>query len=133
MLGSFILIVLGDPGVDELGPVGNNRLDQTLLSQLKESTPGERTTDLETLGDDGGCDKFIGGNLLVELVISGLIEKDKIVQLVPGLALGPLLLLGLTTAPFFLLGSLGRGLSRGLGVLLGPHTLLSCRSESSNN
>ncbi len=45
-----------------------------------------------------------------------LVEEDQVVELVPGLSLGPLLLLGLAAAaPLLLL----RGLRGGLGVLLG--------------
>ena len=52
-------------------------------------------------------------HLLHEFVVGGLVEEDEVVELVPRLALRPLLLLGLAAAPAFLLlrrlrrGSLG--------------------------
>ena len=58
---------------------------------------------------------------LQQFVIGGLVEENKVVQLVTNFSLGPLLLLGLATTTSFLLlgrGGLRRGLRR-LGVLLG--------------
>merc|ERR1719167_785377 len=76
-------------------------------------------------------DQLVCGDLLVEFVIGILVKQHQIVQLVPGLSLGPLLLLGLSTAsPFFLLGVLCGGFRVLLGILFGSH--VSCRSESSN-
>ena len=57
-------------------------------------------------------------HLLHELVVGGLIEEDEVVELVPRLALGPLLLLGLAAArALLLLRRLRRGGLRTLGVL----------------
>ena len=56
-------------------------------------------------------------HLLHELVVGGLVEEDEVVELVPRLALGPLLLLGLAAAPLLLLRRLRRGGLRSLRVL----------------
>ena len=40
------------------------------------------------------CDEVVGGDLLVQLVVGALVTPHQVVQLVPGLSLGPLLLLG---------------------------------------
>ena len=67
-------------------------------------------------------DEFVGGDLLVELVVGVLVKQDQVVQLVPGLSLGPLLLLGLATAAsLLLLGVLGGGLGILLRILFGSH------------
>ena len=112
-----VVLVLGDPGVDELCPVLHHLADQTLLAELVQRLPGQRAAHLEPLAHDGRRDQLVGGHLLQQLVVGGLVEEDQVVELVPGLSLGPLLLLGLAAAGSLLLG-LGRGL-RGLGVLLG--------------
>ena len=50
-------------------------------------------------------------HLLHELVVSGLVEEDEVVELVPRLALRPLLLLGFPATPaLLLLRRLGRSL-----------------------
>ena len=53
-----------------------------------------KTIHLQPLGDDGGCDELVGGDLLVQLVVGALVTPHQVVQLVPGLSLGPFLLLG---------------------------------------
>ena len=111
-----VVLVLGDPGVDELCPVLHHLADQTLLAELVQRLPGQRAAHLEPLAHDGRRDQLVGGHLLQQLVVGGLVEEDQVVELVPGLSLGPLLLLGLAAAGALLLG-LGRGL-RGLRVLL---------------
>ncbi len=51
-----------------------------------------------------------------------LVEEDQVVELVPGLSLGPLLLLGLAAAaPLLLFRGLGGRLGVLLGILLGSH------------
>ena len=50
-----------------------------------------------------------------------LVKENQVIQLVPGLSLGPLLLLGLAATSLLLLGSLGRGLGVLLGILFGSH------------
>ena len=37
------------------------------------------------------CDEVVGGDLLVQLVVGALVTPHQVVQLVPGLSLGPLL------------------------------------------
>ena len=56
-------------------------------------------------------------HLLHEFVVGGLVEEDEVVELVPRLALGPLLLLGLAAASLLLLRRLGRGRLGPLRVL----------------
>ena len=89
-----------------------------MLLEFDEGFPGQRSSDLQPLGDDGRGDQLVGWHLFQEFVISGLVEEDQVVQLVPGLSLGPLLLLGLATAAsLLLLGVLGRRLGGRLRVL----------------
>ena len=80
--------------------------DEALLQQLGQCLPGQGAAHLKALAHDGGRDQLVRGNLLQELVVGGLVEENQVVKLVPGLALGPLLLLGLATAAALLL--LGR-------------------------
>merc|ERR1719382_981640 len=126
-----LVAVLGHSGVDNLTPVSRHKLDQSLLRQLIQSSLGKRSSNLQSLRDNAGCDQFVRRNLLVQLVVGVLIKQNQIVQFVPRFSLGPLLLLGLSTAsPLFLFGVFGRGLGIGFGILFCSH--LSCRSESSN-
>ena len=75
---------------------------------------------LQPFTDDGGGDQLVRGDFLQQLVVGGLVEEDQVVQLVAGLSLGPLLLLGLAAASaLLLLGLLGRSLGVLLGVFLG--------------
>merc|ERR1719458_785724 len=101
-----LLLIPDHPGVDHLGAVSDHLLDQALLHQLNQSTCGEGATHLQPLGNDGGGDELVGWDLLVQLVIGALVEQNQVVQLVPGLSLGPLLLLGLATSSLLLLGGL---------------------------
>merc|ERR1719239_513634 len=102
-----ILFLISDhPGVDHLGAVRDNLLDQALLHQLNKSPPGEGPTNLQPLGYDGGSDELVGGDFLVQLVIGALVKQNQVVQFVPGLSLRPLLLLGLATSSLLLLGGL---------------------------
>merc|ERR1719319_1287167 len=129
LLGSFfsysVVIDHNHSGVDHLGAVLDNLLDETLLCELNKSSSGKRAANLEPFTDDGRSDKFVGWDLLVQFVVGGLIKEYKIVKLVPRLSLGPLLLFGLTAAATgsFLGGSLG-GFGVLFGVLLSPHGLL---------
>ena len=45
------------------------------------------STNLEPLRDDRGCDELVGGHLLVQLVVSVLVEQHQVVELVPGVAI----------------------------------------------
>ena len=40
-------------------------------------------TNLQSLGHDRGGDELVGGHLLVQLVVSVLVEQNQVVQLVP--------------------------------------------------
>ncbi len=119
LLGVVVaVVVLGHPGVDELGPVLHHLPDQPLRLQLVEGLPRERPAHLHPLGDDGRRDQLVRGHLLKHLVVGGLVKEHQVVQLVPGLALRPLLLLGLAARrALLLLGGLRRRLRR-LRVLL---------------
>merc|ERR1719309_553937 len=120
----FVLLVVRSvwPGVDHLRTVSDNLLDLALLLEFDESFPGERAPDLQPLGDDGRSDELVSGHLLQQLLVGGLVEEDQVVQLVPGLSLGPLLLFGLAAASsLLLLGGLSRRLGGRLRVFLGSH------------
>merc|ERR1719400_1839075 len=131
---SFIfLVVLGDPGEDQLASVLNHLLDQAFLAQFVKGTTSQRPANLQPFADNSWSDEFVGGNLLVQFVVGGLVKENKIVQFVPGFSLRPLLLFGFpTSSPFFLFRGLGGSFASSLGVLLGTHDGISCRSESSN-
>ena len=45
-LGLVLIAGVGDPGVDQLAPVGGHLLDQALLCQLIQSTSGKRSSNL---------------------------------------------------------------------------------------
>ena len=47
-LGLVLIAGVGDPGVDQLAPVGGHLLDQPLLCQLIQSTSGKRSSNLHT-------------------------------------------------------------------------------------
>ena len=47
-LGLVFIAGVGDPGVDQLAPVGGHLLDQALLCQLIQSTSGKRSSNLHT-------------------------------------------------------------------------------------
>lgn len=64
----------------------------TFAEQLLEGVSGQRPADLQPLGHDGGGDELVVGDLFVQLVIGGLVEEHQVVELVPHLPLGPLLL-----------------------------------------
>ena len=91
--------------------MGHDLLDQALVQQLLQSLPGQRPPQLEPLTHDGRGDEFVGWHLLQQLLVGGLVEQHGVVQLVPGLAFGPLLFLGFAAAAsFLLLGRFGRRL-----------------------
>lgn len=64
----------------------------TFVKQLLQGSPGQRAPDLQPLRDHSGCDELVVGNFFVQLVIGGLVKEDQVVQLVPHLSFGPLLL-----------------------------------------
>jgi len=80
------------PGVDHLGSVLNEALDLAGGEKVLDGRSGEGATNLHTIGDDGGGDHLVVGNLLHDLVVGGLIEDASIGELVSDLSLGPLLL-----------------------------------------
>lgn len=64
----------------------------TFAEQFLEGVPGQRATDLQPLRHDGGCDELVVGDFFVQLVVGCLVEEDQVVELIPHLSLGPLLL-----------------------------------------
>lgn len=64
----------------------------TFAQQLQQGSPGQRAPDLQPLRYHSGCDELVVGNFFVQFVIGGLVEEDQVVQLVPHLSFGPLLL-----------------------------------------
>ena len=67
-------------------------VEHTFGEQFLEGIPGQGATDLQPFRNDGGCDELVVRDLLVQLLICGLVEEDQVVQLIPDLSLGPLLL-----------------------------------------
>merc|ERR1711993_94214 len=126
----LVVFVLSDASVDGLCTVLYNLLDQTFRYQFIKGLPGKRSTNLQPLTDDRGCDQLVSWDFFKELVIGRLIEENQVVQLVPGLSLGPLLLLGFAaTASFFLLGGFCRSFGSCLGVFLRTHFTKSLRKK----
>ncbi len=64
----------------------------TFAEQLLQGSPGKRAPDLQPLRDHSGCDELVVGNFFVQFVITDLVKEDQVVQLVPHLSFGPLLL-----------------------------------------
>ena len=65
--------------------------NETLGSQLADSEAGQGTADTETVDQDRGRNQLVGGDLLNELVVGGLVEDDGVVGLILNLTLGPFL------------------------------------------
>merc|ERR1719186_991564 len=126
VLSHSVVVNHDHAGVDHLRAVLNNLLDEPLLCQLYERPPGQRPPHLQPFTDYGRSDELVGGHFFVQLVVSGLVEKHQIVELVPCLSLGPLLLLCLSSSATrrFFSRSFG-GLSILLWVLFSTHDLRS--------
>ena len=77
--------------------MGDNGLDDTPLLEVSDALAGERAVDLETIDESGDGDETVRLNVLVELLRGGLVEQDGVLGLVLDLALGPLLLLFLSS------------------------------------
>ena len=134
---------LGGPGVNKLSTMLHHLLDHSLLLEFIKGFACQGSADLETLRHDSRCNQLVSwdflwnekkgqrlgkihikqdllGTNLKKFVICGLIEKDKVVQLVTGLSFGPLLLFGLSTTSFLLFGwGRFRRCLRRLGILFG--------------
>lgn len=67
-------------------------LQTTFSEQLLESVPGQRATDLQPLRHNSWGDELVVGDLFVQLLVGRLVEEYQVVELVPDLSLGPLLL-----------------------------------------
>lgn len=73
--------------------MSHNLLDHTLLLEILQCRPCQRSVDLESVDQHGDGDEAIGLHILLQLLGGGLVEHDGVVGLVLDLALGPLLLL----------------------------------------
>ena len=67
-------------------------VEHTFGEQFLEGVPGQGATDLQPFRNNSRCDELVVRDLLVQLLICGLVEEDQVVQLIPDLPLGPLLL-----------------------------------------
>ncbi len=95
LLGGLLLLLnTGGAGVDPLGTVGGDGDDVAQNDKLADSSAGKGAVDAETVNKDRGRDQLVGGDLLHELVIGGLVEDDSVVGLVLDLSLGPFLFKG---------------------------------------
>lgn len=74
-----------------------NGLDQALLLEVINASAGERAVDLHAVDENSDGNETIGLDILVELLRGGLVEDDSVLGLVLDLALGPLLLLLLSS------------------------------------
>lgn len=98
--GTDLFLGVDGAGVDHLGSVLDEALDLAGFGKLLkafislrivslkaylDSASGEGATDLHTIGDDGGSDDLVVGNLLPDLVVDGLIEDASVGELVPDL------------------------------------------------
>jgi hypothetical protein len=98
--GTELFLGVDGSGVDHLGSVLNEALDLAGFGKLLkafislrimslkaylDSASGEGATELHTIGDDGGSDDLVVGNLLPDLVVGGLIEDASIGELVSDL------------------------------------------------
>jgi hypothetical protein len=66
-------------------------VSHTLLADFAKSDSGQWAANFETLWNDGWSDQLVGWDLLHESIISGLVEENQVVQLVPGFSLWPFL------------------------------------------
>ena len=73
--------------------MGGDGDDETLVGELTDGSAGKGAVDAETVNENGGRDELVGGNLLHQLVVGGLVEDDGVVGLILNLSLGPLLLI----------------------------------------
>ena len=78
------------------------------------------------------CDEVVGGDLLVQLVVGALVTPHQVVQLVPGLSLGPLLARMVLLDNFLAQGVGGQVLGDGLdaGNPLGIFLALELHTQS---
>lgn len=70
---------------------------RTFAEEFEERRPGQGASDLQPLGHHGRRDELVVRNFFVQLVVRRLVEEDQVVQLVPHLPFGPLLLQTKTT------------------------------------
>ncbi len=86
------LLLLGScAGVDLQSCMADNGLDQALRWQLGDATAGERSADLQTIGDNRRGDQLVGWDLLQQLLVCSRVHEHRVVQLITDLSLRPLL------------------------------------------
>ena len=90
----------------------DHRLDHALLLEVGDALAGQGTVDLHAVDENSDGDEAVGLDILVELLRGGLVEEDGVLGLVLDLALGPLLLLLLSSSSGRLLRSSGLASSR---------------------
>lgn len=73
-------------------PFNMTSVSPTFAEQFEEGRPGQGASDLQPLGHHGRRDELVVRDFFVQLVISRLVEEDQVVELVPDLSFGPLLL-----------------------------------------
>lgn len=78
--------------------VGDNGLDDALLLEVGKGLAGQGAVDLHAVDECGNGNQAVGLDILVELLRGGLVEDDGVLGLVLDLALGPLLLLLLSSS-----------------------------------
>lgn len=61
----------GGSGVDELGVVVDDSLDETLLLEVGDGPSGEGAVDLHSVDEGGLGDDSVGGDLLDDSVATG--------------------------------------------------------------
>lgn len=64
----------------------------TFAEKFEEGCPGQGASDLQPLRHHSRSDELVVRDFFVQLVISRLVEEDQVVEFVPHLSFGPLLL-----------------------------------------
>lgn len=78
--------------------MGDNGLDHALLLEIGQALAGKRAVDLHAVDEGSDGDEAVGLDILEELLRGLLVEEDGVLGLVLDLALGPLLLLLLSSS-----------------------------------
>jgi hypothetical protein len=86
----------------ELGVLGTDGFELSLLVEISDEGSGNGSVDLELLAEDGAGDAKDLWDFVAEFLVSSFVKEDLVVKLILDLHLGPRLLLGFTAS---LLGS----------------------------
>ena len=78
-----VLLLLGGDvaSVNTELAAGADALDGSLLGEVLEALNGKRDGDLESVGDDGGGDDLVLGDIGVELVNGGLVPHLSLIHI----------------------------------------------------